>query len=120
MTDQTPETQTETSVKKHRARVSKAVEEGVADAREVTADVLPALGESISKAIYGSCYQAAYYVTFGALAIARLIPSDSAVARGLHDGAEVAAGDFKAYEQQKARMAAAEINAAVPADCDAG
>jgi hypothetical protein len=120
MTDQTPETQTETSVKKTRARVSKAVEEGVADAKEATAVILPALGESISKAVYGGCYHAAYYVTFGALAIARLIPADSAAARGLHDGAETAAGDFKAYEQQKARLAAAAVSAAVPADSGTG
>ena len=75
MTDQTPETQTETSVKKTRARVNKAVEEGVADAKgSGTAVILPALGESISKAVYGGCYHAAYYVTFGALAITRLNP----------------------------------------------
>jgi len=120
MTEQTPETQVETKVKLIRAHVDKAVEQGVADARETTGDVLPVLREPISKLVYGSCYYAAYYATFGALAIARLIPSDSAVVRGLHDGAGVASGDFKAYEEQKARMAAAEVGAAAPADRGAG
>lgn len=111
MSDEVPVTPTETVAKKARARATKAVTEGVADAREAVGEVLPAIGESVAKAVYGSCYYAAYYATFTALALARLIPSDSPVANGLHDGAEAAAQDFRAHKEQQARMAVEEVGA---------
>jgi hypothetical protein len=105
MTDKLTETKVE-SVKKTRARVTEAVQEGTAQAKQTAAEVLPAVGELASKTLYGTCYYAAFGVTFAALTIARLIPTDSPVAHGLHDGAEEAAKQVEARAAQEARMAA--------------
>lgn len=109
MTDETPVTPPETVVKKARVRATKAINEGVADARNAATEALPALAETVSKAVYGTCYHAAYYATFTVLTLARLVPADSPVAQGLHDGAEAAGDDFKAHKEQQARMAAAKV-----------
>jgi hypothetical protein len=106
MTKQTPDASIKADVEKTGARAEQGVIEGVADAKRA-AELLPALHEPVTKFIYGGCYYAAYYVTFGALAIAQLIPAGSAAARGLHDGADAAARGFKAYQEQQARLGTA-------------
>lgn len=106
MTEKLTDTKVE-SVKKTRARVTEAVQEGTAQAKQTAAEVLPAVGKLASKTLYGTCYYAAFGVTFAALTIAKLIPTDSPVAHGLHDGAEAAAKEVEAHAEQQARMAAA-------------
>jgi hypothetical protein len=49
---------------------------------------------AISKTLYGTCYYAAYGVTFGALAVASLIPKGGVLEKGFHDGAEAAREAF--------------------------
>jgi hypothetical protein len=110
MTDETIEPKVE-SARKTRARVAKAVQEGTAQAEQAAADMLPAVGELAAKALYGTCYYAAFGVTFAALSLARLIPNDSPVAHGLHDGAEAAARQLEAQAQQQLRLAAAAAGA---------
>jgi predicted S18 family serine protease len=83
------------------------VHEGTEQARQTAEEVLPAVGELITKTLYGTFYYAAFGVTFTALTIAKLIPTDSPVAHGLHDGAEAATRQFEAHAAQQARMAAA-------------
>jgi hypothetical protein len=95
------------SAKKTRARVTEAVQEGTVQAQQAAADVLPAVGELAAKTLYGICYNAAFVVTFVALTIARLIPTESPAAHGLHDGTKAAAKLIEAHAQQQARMAAA-------------
>jgi hypothetical protein len=94
-------------VKKTRARVTEAVQEGTAQAKQTAAGVLPAAGELASKTLYGICYNAAFGVTFAALTIARLIPTESPVAHGLHDGTKAAVKLIEAQAEQQARMAPA-------------
>lgn len=106
MTEKLTDTKVE-GAKKTRARVTEAVQEGTVQAQQAAADLLPAVGEFAAKTLYGTCYYAAFGVTFAALTIARLIPTESPVAHGLHDGAEAAAKQVEAHAQQQARMAAA-------------
>jgi len=105
MTDEPTETKGERP-KKTRARVTEAVQEGAAQAKQTAAEALPAVGELASKTLYGVCYYAAFGVTFAALMIAKMIPTDSPVAHGLHDGAAEAAKQIEARAAQQARMAA--------------
>jgi hypothetical protein len=104
MTDIKPEV-----VKKTRARVVEAVQEGTAQAKQTAAEVLPVVGELATKTLYNTCYYAAFGVTFAALTLARLIPKDSPVAHGLHDGTEAAVKEVEAVAEQQARMAAAAV-----------
>lgn len=111
MAQDTGETK-EGSTRKARARASEAIEQGVADAKEAAAEAAPVVTDYVAKALYGTCYYSAYAVTFSALLLGKLIPSESAMARGLHDGAESATREFKVYEEQRARHAAAESGTA--------
>lgn len=98
----------EGSTRKSRAKSSEAIKQGVADAKQAAAEAAPVVTDYVAKALYGTCYYSAYAVTFSALLLAKLIPSESAVARGLHDGADTATREFKVQEEQRARRAAAE------------
>jgi hypothetical protein len=106
MTDKPIETKAE-GVKKVRTRVTQAVQEGTEQAKQTAEEALPAVGELVAKTLYGTCYYAAFGVTFAALTITRLIPTDSPVAHGLHDGTAAATRQFEAHAAQQARMAAA-------------
>jgi hypothetical protein len=66
---------------------SGAIREGASDAADAVARIIPAAGEYLSKGIYGVCYCAAYAVVFSALTVASVFSSESAAARGVHDGA---------------------------------
>lgn len=70
--------------------LTEAVKEGASDAAAAATNVMPAIGEAIAKTVYGACYYVSFGVTFAALSVAKLIPSGSAAAKGLHDGAEAA------------------------------
>lgn len=96
------------SSRKARAKSNEAIDQGVADGKQAAAEAAPVVTDYLAKALYGACYYSAYGVTFGALLIANMIPSESAVARGLHDGAETASREFKVQEEQRARRAEAE------------
>jgi predicted S18 family serine protease len=98
-------TGTKAGAKKTRARVREAVQEGTEQATQTAEKVLPDVSELVSKTLYGACYYGAFGVTFAALTIAKLIPTDSSVARGLHDGTEAAAKQIEARAEQEARMA---------------
>ncbi len=72
--------------------------------------VLPAIGGSISKAVYGTCYYASYGVVFGALTVAHLIPMNNIMGRAIRDGA---ADAQQAVEKSEAASPTGE---SVPAD----
>lgn len=58
-----------------------------AESPSVLSQLLPTVGESVSKVVYGSFYYASYGVVFGALTLARLIPMDNVMGRAIKDGA---------------------------------
>ena len=74
------------------------------------AQVLPAIGGSISKAVYGTFYYASYGVVFSALTVARLTPMNNVMGRAIKDGA---ADAKQAVEKSEAASSAQE---SVPTD----
>ena len=50
-------------------------------------DVVPAVGQFVSQAVYKTCYSLSYCAVFPAVLAARSIPHENAVVHGLIDGA---------------------------------
>ena len=48
---------------------------------------LPAIGDSVTKTVYGTFYYASFGVVFSALMVARLIPMNNIMERAIKDGA---------------------------------
>jgi hypothetical protein len=108
------------SPRKTHTKPNDAIGQGVADGKQAAAEAVPVVGDYLAKALYDACYYSAYGVTFGALFIANMIPSESPVARGLHDGAETASREFKVQEEQRSRRATAESGGATGVPMRAG
>jgi hypothetical protein len=103
MTNKVPEiSKSESQVEM--SATTKAISDGAAAARKSVDEILPVLGASASRTVYGVCYYAAYLATFTALTLVRPIPTDSVVARGLHDGANAAEVDYEEHKAQQVRM----------------
>ena len=56
-------------------------------APSAAAKILPALGESLGKAVYGTFYYASYGIVFGTLMVTRLLPMNNLVGRAIKQGA---------------------------------
>lgn len=67
-----------------------AVRQGAGDARAKALELAPAVGESVSRAVYATCYYASYGVVFPTVFVASLLPLNNAVGYGLVDGAAAA------------------------------
>lgn len=89
---------------------TEAMREGAAAGAQAAANLWPAVGRAISRTVYGTCYYTAYATTFAALSAASLVPRDSIVEKGFHDGAEAARETF--HVREGAAPAAAEEAAA--------
>jgi hypothetical protein len=89
-----------------------AIREGVSDAKETAARMVPEVGKLISRTVYGVFYCASFGVVFGALAVAQILPRNGLVRNGIRDGAEAAQ---KTFEEQTAAEPAAEGGATVAA-----
>jgi hypothetical protein len=111
MTQDSVEAHAEETENTSLSSVGEAVKEGAADAKQGVETILPAVGKFVSKALYGGCYYAAYGVTFGALTVGKLIPTDNAVVHGLQDGAEAAAADI---QKRSEAVAEATVETATP------
>jgi hypothetical protein len=85
-----------------------ALRRGAAAGAEAAADIWPAVGRVWSRTLYGTCYYAAYGVTFGALAAASLVPEGSLLEKGFHEGAEAAREAFHERKEATATVATAE------------
>ncbi|MGA2218247.1 MAG: hypothetical protein ABSG51_09185 [Terracidiphilus sp.] len=64
--------------------------EHVAKVKERVKEAAPAMKESLSKLSYKGAYACSYGVTYAAVFIANVLPSDNAVMRGFADGAQAA------------------------------
>lgn len=112
MTQDAVETTVEVVESTSLSSVGEAVKEGAADAAQGVNTVLPAVGKFLSKALYDGCYYAAYGVTFGALTVAKLIPTDNALVHGIQDGAEAAAADVQKRQETVAEAAVETVTTA--------
>jgi hypothetical protein len=68
-----------------------AAKDGAADARATVEKALPVASRFISRSVYASSYTLSYGVVFPVALIAKSIPANNAVVRGLVDGARAAA-----------------------------
>jgi len=64
-----------------------AARDGADRARATVADLVPATGRLLSRAVYKTSYTISFGVVFPALMIAKAIPKGNAVVHGLIDGA---------------------------------
>jgi hypothetical protein len=67
-----------------------AAKDGADRARATAADMLPAAGQFLSRAVYKTSYAVSFGVVFPAAMIARAIPKNNAAVHGLIDGAQAA------------------------------
>lgn len=102
------EAQPVTAVEETATTLSASLRRGAAAGAQAASDVLPALGKLMTRTIYGSCYHAAFGVTFGALTVASLVPKGGALEKGFHDGAEAAREAFREWEEPAAQASAEE------------
>jgi putative methionine-R-sulfoxide reductase with GAF domain len=103
--------ETETSESTALTAVAVAVEglkEGASQARKAAGEFVPALGRTVSKIVYTGCYGITYGMVFGGLMVGSLIPKDSAVAKGVCDGADSAVKAFTRRKEEKAPIASSE------------
>jgi hypothetical protein len=67
-----------------------AAKDGAADAQVRVSEMMPAIGEFLSRLTYTTCYAVSYGVVFPSLIVARAVPKDNAIVNGLVDGARAA------------------------------
>ncbi|UZR28595.1 hypothetical protein [Methylococcus mesophilus] len=107
--------ETEASKSTALTAVAVAVEglkEGASQARKAAGEFVPALGRTVSKVVYTGSYGITYGVVFGGLMIGSLIPKNSAMAKGVCDGADSAVKAFTKHKEDQASIAASEESVA--------
>jgi hypothetical protein len=72
------------------ALVTRAAQDGAADAREAAARAWESTGLFMKRFVYTTCYTISYGVVFPSALLARTIPKNNAAVRGLIDGAQAA------------------------------
>ena len=89
-----------------------AVRQGAGDARAKAMELAPAVGESVSRAVYATCYYVSYGVVFPTVFVASLLPLNNAFGYGLADGASAAKEAVAAMRSRRqARREAAQHGA---------
>ncbi|TAK64431.1 hypothetical protein [Methylobacter sp.] len=76
------------------------VKKGAIAAKEAATKIATAPSKAVDSALYGVCYGMSYGVVFTSLAIVKMLPVNSPVMKGFHDGAKVARKDSKAYQEK--------------------
>ncbi|HEY8158271.1 MAG TPA: hypothetical protein VIF10_06155 [Methylobacter sp.] len=76
------------------------VKKGAIAAREAATKIAAAPSRVFDSALYGACYGISYGAVFTSLMIVKMLPTDSLVTRGFHDGAKVARKEFKAHQEK--------------------
>ncbi|HUL12900.1 MAG TPA: hypothetical protein VLU73_12135 [Methylococcaceae bacterium] len=82
-----------------------SVKAGAGAAQEAVADFLPVVGKTLRKLVYNGFYYVSFGVTFSALTVASLVPTDNVMGQALADGAEAAKEVFRKQRQTAAREA---------------
>jgi hypothetical protein len=79
-----------------------AAKEGGDRALATASDIVPAVGQFLSQAVYKTCYSVSFCAVFPMVLIARSIPRDNAAVHGFIDGARAA---IDLVDQMKSRSA---------------
>jgi len=87
-----------------------SVKAGASAAQEAVANFWPAVGRNLRKFVYNGCYYVSFGVTFSALTVANLVPTDNIMGKALADGAEAAK---EAFHKQHELTASGESGSAL-------
>ncbi|MGZ8191305.1 MAG: hypothetical protein ACXWTS_08755 [Methylococcaceae bacterium] len=76
------------------------VKKGAIAAKQAATKITSAPSRLFDSAVYGACYGISYGAVFTSLAIVKMLPVNSLVMKGFHDGAKVARKDFKTSQEK--------------------
>jgi len=76
------------------------VKKGAVAAKQAVSNIVSAPSRIFDSAVYGACYGISYGAVFTSLVIVKILPANSLVTKGFHDGAEVARKDFKTRQEK--------------------
>jgi hypothetical protein len=85
--------------------VVESVKAGATAAQAAVTDFVPAVGKNLRTLVYNGLYYVSFGVTFSALTVASLVPSDNVMGKALADGAEAAKEVFRKQHRQAASEA---------------
>jgi hypothetical protein len=88
-----------------KATTAKSIAAEETQAETGSSNLLPALGELISTTVYTGAYYAAFTATAGLYLTAKLLPTDNALGRGIHDGTDAARNVLEKKETQRVKPA---------------
>lgn len=77
------------------------IKKGTVAAKQAATKIASAPVRLFDSAVYGACYGVSYGAVFTSLVIANMLPANSLIRKGFHDGSEVAHKDF-VIRQEKA------------------
>jgi len=75
------------------------IKKGAIAARQAVTKIASAPSRLFDSGLYGACYGISYGAVFTSLAIVKMLPANSLVTKGFHDGAKVARKDFKTRQE---------------------
>jgi len=79
--------------------VVESVKAGAGAAQQAVGDFLPAVGKTLRQVVYNGFYYVSFGVTFSALTLASLVPTDNVMGQALTAGAEAAKEAFRKQHQ---------------------
>jgi hypothetical protein len=79
-----------------------AAKDGSADARAAAENAIPAATRFVARLVYSTSYTVTYGVVFPSMIIAKSLPADAAIVRGLKDGAHAAVEKVDHFKRQAA------------------
>ncbi len=86
--------------------VVESVKAGAGAAQEAVVDFLPAVGETLRALVYNGFYYVSFGVTFSALTVAHLVPTNNVMGQALADGAKAAQEAFRPQHETATSEAA--------------
>ena len=98
--DVTVEKDTETKTFKTSRVALIGVKKGAEAAKQTVSKIASAPARMFDSAVYSACYGISYGAVFTSLAIVKMLPANSLVTKGFHDGAKVARKDFKTHQEK--------------------
>jgi hypothetical protein len=84
--------------------VTRAAKAGATDARETATKVWNGTSRFVSRFVYTTSYTLSYGVVFPAMLVARAIPKDNVIMRGIVEGAHAATEKVEELQTPKTRL----------------
>lgn len=97
--EKTAEEATVENVKKPKIALV-GVKKGAMAAKQAVTKIASVPSRAFDSALYNACYGISYGAVFASLAIVKMLPVNSLVTKGFHDGAKVARKDFKTRQEK--------------------